>query len=295
MMRDDFVAPFSLDAAPVRGRIVRLGAGALDPILRRHDYPPAVATMLGEAIALAALVGSLLKRPGRFLVQAQGDGPVPLLVAEHRVEGALRGYARLAENAHESLQGRRMSPHELFGNGQLALTLDQGAETPAQQGVVPLQGDTLAHCAEAYFQASEQIETQVHLTVGEVFAGDAPPSWRAGGLLMQRIGRDDARGDDSEDWSRAGILFATAKDAELIDPGLGADSLLYRLFHEEGVRMGEPAPLSDECGCDAARLSAVLRTLSGDELAELTEPDGFLHARCQFCARTHMIAPEQVR
>jgi molecular chaperone Hsp33 len=291
---EDIVAPFSLDAAPVRGRIARLGAGALDPILRRHDYPRPVAMLLGEAVSLAALVGSLLKVEGRLVVQAQGEGPVPLLVAEH-TNGGLRGYARLADRAAEALKdANRLPPAALLGAGSLVLTLDQGPDTAPYQGVVALDGDTLAACARSYFRVSEQTDTCIHLAVGEVFSGGANSAWRGGGVLMQRLAGDAARGDTSEDWSRASILFDTLKDEELIDPAIGADRLLYRLFHEDGARMGEASPLTDHCTCNEDRLTAVMRQFPASELADLVEPDGFLHARCQFCARTYLLAPESV-
>jgi molecular chaperone Hsp33 len=291
---DDIIAPFSLDNAPVRGRIARLGAGALDPILRRHDYPRPVAMLLGEALTLAALVGSLLKVDGRLVVQAQGEGPAPLLVAEHSA-GGLRGYARMAEGAADALaRANRLPPAELLGAGNLVMTLDQGEEKPTYQGVVALAGDTLAACAESYFRASEQTDTGIRLAVGEVMSGEAPALWRAGGVLMQRVASDAARGDTEEDWARAALLFATLRDSELVDPDLPADRLLYRLFHEERVRMSQAAPLDDRCTCDAVRLTAVMRRFPSEELRDLVEPDGYLHARCQFCARSYRIAPEQV-
>jgi molecular chaperone Hsp33 len=291
---DDIVAAFSLDRAPVRGRIARLGAGALDPILRRHDYPRPVAMLLGEALMLAALVGSLLKADARLVVQAQGQGPAPLLVAEHAA-GGLRGYARLAEGAARELaNANRMPPAALLGAGNLVMTLDDGEDKAPYQGVVPLEGDTLAACAENYFRVSEQTDTNIRLAVGEVMSRDAPPLWRAGGALMQRVAGDAARGDTGEDWSRASILFATVKDEELIDPALGADRVLYRLFHEEGARMARPARLEDRCTCDEARLTNVMRQFPREELHDLIEPDGYLHARCQFCARAYLIEPAKV-
>jgi molecular chaperone Hsp33 len=291
---DDLVAPFSLDNASVRGRIVRLGAAALDPILRRHDYPPPVAMLLGEALCLATLVGSLLKADGRLIVQAQGEGPVPLLVAEHASGGALRGYARIADAAAADLQhARRGLPTSLLGAGNLLITLDQGDTKPSYQGVVALDGETLAACAENYFRASEQTDTNIRLAVGEVITGDTR-TWRGGGVLMQRVAGDASRGDTSEDWRRASMLFGTLTDAELIDPALPADRLLYRLFHEESARMGDASALSDTCTCDEERLSNVLRRFPADELYGLIEPDGLLHARCQFCARTYLIPPDRV-
>jgi len=292
-MLDDIVAPFSLDNAPVRGRIVRAG-GALDAVLRRHDYPRPVAMLLGEALALAALVGSLLKVDGRLIVQAQGQGPVSLLVAEHNA-GGLRGYARLAEGARESLSGgKRMSPAALLGEGTLVLTLDRGDPETTYQGVVALDGETLAACAENYFRVSEQTDTNIRLAVGEVVSANAPPLWRGSGLLMQRVASDSARGDTSEDWSRASILFASLTDGELIDPDLAADRVLFRLFHEEGVRMGETIALEDRCSCDEERLTGLMRQFPHDQLTELVEPDGLLHARCQFCSREYLIAQESV-
>jgi molecular chaperone Hsp33 len=291
---DDIVAPFSLDNAPVRGRIARLSTRALDPILHRHDYPRPVALLLGEALTLAALVGSLLKPDARLVVQAQGQGLVPLLVAEHGA-GGLRGYARLAEGANSKLAGaNRIPPAELLGAGNLVLTLDLGDEAPPFQGVVPLEGATLAQCAENYFRVSEQTDTAIRLAVGEVMTRDTPTQWRAGGVLMQRLAGDQARGDTEEDWNRASILFATVTDEELLDPALGADRLLYRLFHEEGVRMGEAAALEDRCTCSEERLTNVMRQFPQNELLDLIEPDGKLHARCQFCAREYLIDPVKV-
>lgn len=293
-LADDLVAPFSLDAAPVRGRIARLGAGALDPILRRHDYPRPVAMLLGEALTLAALVGSLLKVEGRLVVQAQGQGLVPLLVAEH-FDGGLRGYARLAEGAANKLaRANRVAPADLLGVGNLVMTLDQGVNTVAYQGVVELSGETIAACAENYFRVSEQTDTGIRLAVGEVVQRHAPPHWRAGGVLMQRVAGDAARGDTTEDWSRVSQLFATTTDAELLDPALSADRLLYRLFHEEGVRMSAASVLVDRCTCDEGRLANVMAQFPKEELRDLVEPDGYLHARCQFCSRAYQIAPEKV-
>lgn len=291
---DDIVAAFSLDRAPVRGRTARLGPEALDPILRRHEYPRPVAMLLGEALALAALVGSLLKAEGRLVVQAQGEGPVSLLVAEYSVGGGLRGYARLAEGAADSLSENRMLPSALLGAGSLVLTLDQGDNKTSYQGVVPLDGDTLAACAENYFRVSEQTDTCIKLAVGEVLTGDEPALWRAGGMLMQRLASDDTRGDTAEDWNRASILFVTLRDEELLDPELRADRLLYRLFHEEGARMENPAGLEDRCTCNEERLTAVMKQFPPTELRDLIEPDGKLHARCQFCSREYLIAPENV-
>lgn len=291
---DDLVASFSLDRAPVRGRVARLGPNALDPILRRHAYPRPVAMLLGEALTLATLVGSLLKTDGRLVVQAQGQGAVSLLVAEHTT-GGLRGYARMAEGASETLaNANRMPPAALLGAGYLVLTLDEGDDKAPHQGIVPLEGDTLAQCAENYFRVSEQTDTCVRLAVGEVMSHDAPPLWRAGGALMQRLASDQARGDTEEDWNRPSILFHSVKDEELVDPALSADRVLYRLFHEDGVRMTPPTPLEDRCTCSEQRLTGVMKTFPQDEINDLIEPDCKLHARCQFCSREYLIDPRSL-
>jgi molecular chaperone Hsp33 len=283
----DAIATFTVDGAPVRGRFARLGAGTLDPVLRRHDYPRPVALLLGEALALAALVGSLLKADGALTVQAEGDGPAPLLVAEHRAGGALRGYARVMTH---DLGEARMAPAALIGAGALTLTLDLGDDTARMQGVVPLEGETLAACAELYFGRSEQTPTRIKLAVAEELS-DAGALWRAGGALIQRVAGDEARGFTDEDWSRAQILFDTLTDAELVDPALPIDRALYRLFHEDGVRMTAPTALIDRCTCDAGRLTALLRRFTVEERADLEEDDGLLHARCQFCARLYKLDP----
>ena len=286
-MNDDAVAAFAIDGAPVRGRYARLGAETIDPILHRHDYPRPVALLLGEALSLAAIVGSLLKLEGKVTVQAEGDGPAPLVVAEYRSDGGLRGYARVADR---DVGHARLSPAALIGAGALTLTLDQGDDTNQMQGIVPLEGATLADCAELYFERSEQTPTRIRLAVGEEILGGTT-RWRAGGALIQRVAGDDARGFTDEDWSRARILFDTLSDAELLDPALSIDSALYRLFHEDGVRMAAPRRLEDRCTCDAHRLRALLQRFTSEETADLVEADGMLHARCQFCARLYLIDP----
>lgn len=289
---DDLVASFSLDMAPVRGRIARSSVGAIDPILRRHDYPRPVAMLLGEALTLAALVGSLVKVEHRLIVQAQGEGPVSLLVAEFRPPGSLRGYARVRESAMMT-QAHRLAPRELIGAGSLSIMLEQDEESATYQGVVPLDGATLAACAENYFATSEQTETRIRLAVGEVISAGAA-HWRAGGLLLQKIAADRVRGDPAEDWSRATMLMETVRDEELVDPDLDADRLVYRLFHQEGARKGERVALADRCTCNEERLAAVIKQFPPAEVRDLVEPDGLLHARCEFCGRAYTFTPERV-
>jgi molecular chaperone Hsp33 len=289
---EDTVATFQLEQAPVRGRIVRLGAGTIDPILRRHAYPRPVALLLGEAVTLAALIGSLLKVEGVLSLQAEGDGPVPLLVAEWRSTGAVRAYARLAPDYGARLNlDHAVAPHMLIGEGVLALTLDQGPGFQPLQARVPLEGDTLSACAENYFLRSEQTPTRVRLAVVEELAPGQAPVWRGGGMLIQRIAADDARGETEEGWRTADALFSTLTDAELADHGLAQSRLLFQLFHEVGVRLAEPEALLDRCTCDEGRLRALMARFTAEEVADLVEPDGLIHAACQFCARKYAFPP----
>lgn len=287
---DDLVAGFQIETWPVRGRMVRLG-GIIDDIIRRHDYPDPVANLLGEACALAALVGASLKFEGRLIVQAQGDGAVSYVVADYDTSGALRGYCRFDPERVEALTHgfARPGAHSLLGDGVFVMTVDQGPDFDRTQGVTPIEGETLALCAEHYFAQSEQLPTRVRLAVGEQDGG-----WRAGGAMIQLIAGDLARGDTEEAWSRTQILFETLGEEELTDPELTADRLLYRLFHEDGVRMFEPRSLRAACRCSAESVLGMLRSFPIGERAEMIEPDGMIRVTCEYCSRTYEIEPEGV-
>jgi molecular chaperone Hsp33 len=291
---EDALFSFAVEGAPVRGRLARLSPSTVDAILKRHAYPRPVALLLGEALALAALFGGLAKAAHRITLQAEGDGPCTLLVAEWRADGSLRAYARLGDDCAARVGARgRMAPWELLGQGALAVTLDLGPDTDQLQGYAPLEGATLSECAEDYFTRSEQTPTRVKLACVEEI-GPGGTAWVAGGALIQRVAGDDARGFTDDDWERAQYLFATLEDAELVDPRLSAQALVYRLFHEDGVRMDEGRALADRCTCDAGRLTAVLSRFTAEELSEFVEPDGLIHAKCQFCARTYRLTPQEV-
>jgi len=296
----DFVANFQIVDRPVRGRIARLGALSLDGILSRHAYPVNLARVLGEAVTLAALVGSSLKFEGRLLVQAEGDGPVSMLVGEYRTDGGLRGYAKFDKERWANLDriNRDERPHmpQLFGKtGRLALIMiSDTAGTQPYQGIVPLTKGTLAECAEVYFANSEQIPSRVGLSVAELDVPGQETQWRAGGMLVQQIAGDETRGDTDDAWDEAKALFGTLTDHELADPDLPADQLLFRLFHETGVRMETPLDVRDACTCNEERLIATLKSMPDNQLRELVEEDGSLSIDCQFCNRHYDIAIEAV-
>ena len=292
---DDIAAAFQIDGQPVRGRIVRLGKATVDPILRRHDYPEAVAALVGEAVALVALIGSAMKINGRVILQAEGNGIVPFVVAEYRADpelgGGVRGYAKLDRDKFDAKFGDK-PPHrakikQLLGDGAFSMTLDQGDEMERYQGVTPLDGESLSDCAETYFMRSEQIPTRIVLAIAEAYVAGEPPYWRAGAALLQRVADDDARGGGEAAWEEALVKFETTGADELTDPSLTADRLLFRLFHEQGVRLAAAQVLDERCTCNAERLVAILSRFSAEELSDMREADGGIKARCEFCGRNY--------
>jgi molecular chaperone Hsp33 len=290
---DDLILPFQAENADVLGRLVKLGP-TVDTILSRHAYPEPVSRLLGEAVALTALLGAALKFEGKFIFQASTDGAVDLLVADYQVPGGLRGYARfLAERLTE------LGPdHPLLGKGHLAMTIDRGAETERYQGVVPLEGESLTEAANTYFRQSEQLPTFIRLAVARHYRGgkDGARSWawRAGGLLVQKLSREGGRTSGhpafEEDWTRAKALAETVEDHELLDPLLPPDRLLYRLFHEEKVRAYRAVPLQNYCSCSRARVEELLRRFSAEDLAEMVV-DGEVWVTCEFCNTRYHFDP----
>jgi molecular chaperone Hsp33 len=287
--RDDVVIPFEVGEGAVRGRLVRLGA-AIDAILAPHAFSDAASELLGEATALTALMGASLKFDGKLIFQAHGDGVIRLLVADYASDGALRATASLAGEA------RARGLPALLGKGHLALTVDQGPDMERYQGVTPIEGATLEQAAVAYFDQSEQIPTAVRLAVGRVQKPGAPPSWRAGGVIAQFMpseGGARERGeavlksaDDQEAWDRAAAFLNTTRADELLDPNLAPEDLLYRLYHEDGVRVFAPKSLRAACSCNAGKIEAVLARYSRAELADLADA-GRIKVSCEFCRRDY--------
>ena len=291
---DDLAAAFQIEGWPVRGRIVRLGQ-TIDAILSAHAYPEPVAALLGEACALAALVGSSLKFEGRLIVQAQGDGPVRYVVADYDTNGHMRGYCRFdeAEVAAASQGFARPGARSLLGQGVFVMTLDRGPDFERTQGITPIEGESLSLAAEHYFQQSEQIPTRVRLAVGAVVT-DEGVSWRAGGALIQLIAGDEARGSTEEAWDRSRALFQTLADDELLDPTITPEILLFRLFHEDGVRLEDARPLVAQCRCSRERIAGVLTSFDAAERADMVEADGKIRVTCEYCATVYELEPEEV-
>ena len=280
----DFIQPFILEIPGLRGRLVRLGA-LVDDILTRHPYPEPVAVQLGQLLALAGALSSMLKFDGIFTLQTKSDGPLRMMVADVTTAGELRGYAEFDGDAVAALPSEPGAQHpscrQLLGAGYIAYTVDQGGQSERHQGIVELTGATLADTIHHYFRQSEQLKTAVELTACRVEG-----AWRSAALLLQQM--PDSDGQDSpanaldDDWRRALVLMATCRQAELVGFELTAHDLLYRLFHEERVRVFHPRPMSLGCRCSRGRIETILRSLDQEEMAEL-KVDGELVMTCQFC------------
>lgn len=285
MPKDDLVMPFRIDGEDVRGRICRLGP-AVDRVVSAHAYPEPVGTLLAELVALTALLGTTLKFDGMLTIQSRGSGPVSMLVADYHSGGRLRAYAEVNETKL-SHYGRNPSFSALVGTGHLALTLDKGTTEDRYQGIVPLEGDSLADCATQYFLTSEQIPTRLKLSAAPTADG-----WRAAGLMVQYLPHGDEEegapraatfGDrDLEAFQTAATLLDTARPMEMLDPGLEATGLLYRLYHEDGVRVFDPVMVGFGCRCSREKIGAVLARYAKEELADMAD-DGIISVDCQFC------------
>jgi molecular chaperone Hsp33 len=228
-------------------------------------------------------------------VQAQGDGPVSFVVADYDTAGSLRGYCRFDPDAVEAAsQGfARPGARTLLGQGVFVMTLDRGPDFERTQGITPIEGESLSLAAEHYFEQSEQVPTRVRLAVGSVTTGQGL-SWRAGGALIQLIAADAARGSTEDVWDRSRALFQTLADDELVDPTITPDRLLFRLFHEDGVRLEDARPLKAQCRCSKDRIAAVLTSFGPEDRAGMVEPDGKIRVTCEYCASIYEIEPAEI-
>ena len=290
----DVALGVTIPARHARGRAVRLG-GSIDAILANHDYPPVIETLLAEALALTALLGSLLKDGGQMTLQAQTEnGIVDLLVCDY-LNGELRGYVRHdAERLAEA--GPAPSLFALFGKGYLAITFDQAATKERYQGIVPLEGESLGQAAQSYFTQSEQIPSIVRLV-----ADKREGSWTAGGILFQHLpegeeGRERIHTKlDHPDWPHIAVLAGSVKDEELLDRGLPLDELVWRLFHEEDeVRILPAVALSRGCRCDPDYVRSVIARFPVEERAQMVGEDGFIRVDCAFCATDFPISLAEI-
>ena len=285
--RDDIILPFQVEPYGLRGRYVGLGAAA-DAILSAHDYPGPVARLQAEMLALAPCLAGALKYEGVFTLQINGKGPVRTLMADVTSDGALRGYASFDADAVETLvaeHGPDASLQRLTGGGYIAFTVDQGQHAERYQGIVELSDASLAECTQSYFRNSEQLQTAI-----KIAAARGDDGWRASSLMIQRLafaGGDGAPAGITEDeydegWRTAIILMSSCTGDELLDQTLAPEALLYRLFHETGVRAYPEQTIEARCRCSADKVERVLRSLSAEELRDMTV-DGVISVLCEFC------------
>jgi molecular chaperone Hsp33 len=250
-----------------------------------HDYPPMVAHLLGQVAALTALLGSIMKIDGTFTVQARAKGPVSLLVADFRSPDELRAYAEFDAEKVATLPDDAPI-RELIGDGYLAITIDPADPGMERyQGIVELEGDSLADCAAAYFASSEQTPSELRLASAR---DPVSGNWRAGGIMIQYLGRPEqgrARISDEERqdaWSRASILLDSIKEEELLDPALTLPQLLYRLYHEDGVRIFDPIKVKRGCRCSDGKIESMLESFSHEDRTEMAD-GGVITVTCAFC------------
>jgi molecular chaperone Hsp33 len=308
---DDIVTPFEVAKLDLRGRVVRLGP-VVDDILNHHQYPAPVAKLLGEAIVLTVMLGSGLKVDGRLILQTSTDGPVRMLVVDFVMPDKVRAYARFDAARVEAAGG---DAGKLLGSGHLAMTIDQGPDTNRYQGLVALNGGSLEDAAHEYFANSEQIPTRVRLAVAEEFhaaTGGPRHKWRAGGILLQflphaperRRVADIAPGDappgtephnieEDDAWVEGRALVETVEDLELVDPSLSSERLLYRLFHEPGVRVFKDIGMIAQCSCSRPRVEAMLKSFSQEDRDGMVE-NGRIAVTCEFCSSKYDFDPRDV-
>ena len=312
---DDTVMPFEVAKLDLRGRVVRLGP-AVDQILARHAYPQPVAKLLGEALVLTVMLGSALKIEGRFILQTQSDGPVRMLVVDFTAPDKVRACARFdKDRVAAAISSGEAGGGPLLGKGHLAMTIDKGPDMNRYQGLVTLNGGSLEDVAQEYFFRSEQIPTRVRLAVAEELragSGGATHRWRAGGIMLQFLpraakrarvtdlnvghapdGREPHAVEEDDAWAEGQAMISTAEDIELIDPSLSSEQLVYRLFHEPGVRVFRASPLRAECSCSRDNVEAMLKSFSQDDRDHMVE-DGKISVTCEFCSANYQFAPGDV-
>lgn len=284
----DFVLPFDVVGAGIRGRLVRLDATSARA-LAVHPLPEPAARVAGEVLALAVLLGTSLKLDGRLTAQTKSNGPLDLIAADYygASDGKPKGVRGFARFDDTQPLGDKPLFAALAGAGSLAITIEPTRGGKTYQGIVELSPSGIAASAETYFEQSEQLPTLIRLAAAPVFnAGSKEPAWRAGGLLLQAT-PGVVRGPD--DWDRLAALAGSVEDLELVDTTLSAETLLWRLFNQEEVRVLPAEPIAFRCDCDGERIAAVLKSYSEEERAGLADPDGAIRARCEFCGAVHEI------
>lgn len=309
---DDTVLPFQLDASDIRGRVARLD-GALDGILKQHDYPPQVEALVAEMAVLTALIGETVKLRWKLSLQVQSKGAVRMIATDYYGPDKDGGSARI--RAYASYDADKLTdtdPFEQVGEGYFAIMIDQGKGMTPYQGIAPLEGGSLAASAQTYFAQSEQLPTRFSLSFGRSTEPGQPEHWRAGGVMLQHMPKasplvadaegsgavlqaeDLLDGDEAENWNRVNILLDTVEEMELIGPNVPPNDLLLRLFSDEKPRVYDTQPVSFGCTCSEDRVRQSLSIYSARDIETMTTPEGRVTADCQFCSMHYDLDPKSV-
>jgi molecular chaperone Hsp33 len=297
----DFYQPFLIDECHVKGNFIRLG-DAVDVILSRHDYPDSVSKLLAEQAVLACMLSGNLDEGGSLTMQAKGTGkgPVKFCVVDVKANGDVRGYAELAEDAAEQFvqlqkDKTELRLRDLLGEGgYLAITMTPNKSGQQYQGIVGLEGEDLAAALVDYFTQSEQIHVAIKVAVGKV-SEKGKSKWYASGIMVQRMPQEGGKRagkaksqEDEENWTRAEVLMKTVTDGELLNPMLAPQTLLVRLFNEDGVWVYEPSALQVNCSCSRERIEDVLSTFAEEDIEDMKTDEGVISVNCQFCNKTEV-------
>ncbi len=306
---DNFYQIFQLETSNLRGRVARLGS-VLDDILNAHNYPLPISHLVAETITISICLSSMLKYEGIFTFQAQGDGPVRMLVSDVTSSGVVRACASFDkerfQKAREQISALKTTESaqnhlaQYLGKGYIVFTVDQGAgNSQRYQGIVELKGSSLSDCVNHYFAQSEQIGTAIKMAVGKRDNG-----WRSGAIMLQNMPSEEdyinneskevsKSNIDEDDWRRSMILLESCSENELLDKNLSSDDLLIRLFHEDGIRVYERKAIKKGCRCNVKRVKNILYSMSKDDINHMSV-EGKIEMVCEFCSKSYKFDKEEV-
>lgn len=310
---DDTILPFQLDAADVRGRVVRLDS-TLDQILQQHNYPLVVSAQVAEAALLTAMIGQTIGLRWKLSLQIRGNGPLRIIATDYFAptnEGEPAKIRAYASFSADDITQKDRNGFDLIGKGMFAILIDQGEGTTPYQGITPLAGGSLSKCAETYFAQSEQLPTRFKTVAAQDTLTQDTSKWRAGGIMVQHMpkaspfatdggsgeggllqAQDLLNDDDAENWNRATILMDSAEEFELIGPHIGQTHLLHRLFHEEKPRVFAQQAIEFGCTCSEDKVRNTMSIYSSKDIEKMTAKNGMVTADCQFCGAHYELEPK---
>lgn len=298
LVDDNVIQPFSLEKSNVRGRMVRLGS-VLTDIMDQHQYPAPVASLLSEIVTLCIMLSGMIKYDGVFSLQVKSEGAIKSMVADVTSEGEVRAYAGFDEEAiieqAKNVKGDDTHFYSLLGTGYMAFTVKSNSQADqSYQGIVALQGESILKDVEHYFEQSEQLQTSFKTAIHP-----QDGFWRAGGIMIQNMPAEatlskEKQEEAEEDWNRPSVMLSTCKDDEIVSPNLHSADVLFRLFHEDGVRVYSPKPLRFGCQCSRSKVEGVIATLSKDDIDHLFAEEDEMSVKCEFCSAEYKFTETQV-